>query len=152
MNIFGSCQCGNIKYEVDDEYLALGFCYCTECQKMSTGIGTYSMIIRRDSFKLLSGTLKQWERSSDIGNRNIAHFCPICSNRIYHENPEANDIIRVKAGTIDNANKLKPEIHVWVRSAPSWVKFPEGAITYETQPTAEEVVKKMAELRGKQNL
>ncbi|NES86264.1 MAG: GFA family protein [Moorea sp. SIO2B7] len=145
----GSCQCGNLKYEIDGENLGLGICYCTECQKLSSGIATYSLVIKRSSFKLLSGTLKQWERSSDNGNRNIGNFCPECGNRIYHENPETPDIIRVKAGKLEDGSKLEPDMHIWLRSAPSWVKVPEGAMAYQTQPSVEKIVKYINELRAK---
>jgi hypothetical protein len=50
------------------------------------------------------------------------------------------DIIRVKAGTLDDAKLLTPDLHVWVRSAPAWFKIPEGALTYETQGGAAEML------------
>lgn len=134
----GSCQCGNISYEVPDEYIALTLCYCSECQKVSTGVGSYSMFVATDTFKLITGHLESWERLSGAGTRNVAYFCPKCSNRIYHQNPEEPSFIRLKAGTLENASELEPDMHLWVQSAPEWVRFPEGAVTYDTQPTLEE--------------
>jgi len=136
--MFGSCQCGKVWYEVREPYIALVFCYCTECQKLSAGIGSYSMLIPSVQFSLLKGKLSSYERSSDIGVKNLAHFCPNCGNRIYHENPEAPGIYRVKAGTLDDAKSLEPDAYVWMKSAAPWVKPPVGALTYETQPTIEQ--------------
>ena len=144
----GSCQWGNIQYEVEGDSLASGICYCTECQKLSTGLATYGMVLKRASFRVTKGALKQWERSSYNGNRNVAHFCPDCGGRIFHENPDLPDIIRLKAGTLANASDLVPDVHVWLRSAPPWVQIPEGAIAYETQPSFPELITLVAEKRG----
>ena len=148
MKELGACQCGNIKYEITGENLGLAICYCTECQKLSTGIATYSMALKTESFKLLQGTMKQWERSSYNGNRNIANFCPECGNRIFHHDPGLPGIIRLKAGTLENVAALEPDVHVWLKSAPSWVRTPEGALTYDGQPSISELMKTIGERRA----
>lgn len=136
----GSCQCGRVKYEIHGEDLGLAICYCTECQKMSTGIATYSMALPREAFRLITGTLRQWTRLADSGAKNLAHFCPECGVRIFHENPDTPGHIRLKAGTLDGANGLEPDVHVWTRSAPAWVEIPEGALSYETQGDIAEMI------------
>ena len=37
-----------------------------------------------------------------------------------------DDIIFVKAGTLDDVSILKPTTHYWTKSAQPWVKLPEG--------------------------
>jgi len=148
MNRSGSCQCGQVRYEIEGEDLGLAICYCTECQKMSTGIATYSLGVPRSAFRLTSGSLKQWTRMADSGARNTAHFCPECGVRIFHENPDAPDHIRVKAGTLDGANKLVPDVHVWTCSAAVWIKIPEGALSYEKQGNLTEIVTAVKARRG----
>ncbi len=143
--MIGTCQCGEVKYEVKEPYIALVFCYCTECQKLSAGIGSYSMLVPTGNFKLLTGKLADYERTSDIGLKNLAHFCPNCSNRIYHEDPEVPGVYRVKAGTLDDAKSLEPDAHVWMKSAPNWVEPPAGALVYDTQPTVEQGLKDIQE-------
>lgn len=132
------CQCGHITYVVPDEYLALVMCYCTECQKASASIGAYSLFVPSESFQLTSGVLHSWERPSDLGTQNRAYFCPECSNRIYHQNPEEPDVIALKAVTLVNGGKLVPDAHVWTKSAPGWFQLPPDALAYETQPTLED--------------
>ncbi len=143
----GSCQCGNVRYEVPDNYIALVACYCTQCQKASSGIGTYSMLLPTDAFQLLSGKLKSWERKSTVGALNKTHFCPDCGNRIYNVNPDAPDIIKLKAGTLEHAAQLVPDVHVWLKSAPAWIKIPENALSYDTQPSFEEGLKDLRQKR-----
>ena len=148
----GSCQCGQVNYAVEGPELGLAICYCTECQKMSTGIGTYSLIVPRASFHIRSGWLKHWQRNADSGATITCHFCPECGVRIYHESSEM-DLVRVKAGTLDNARELEPDVHVWTRSAPAWVKVPPGSLAYETQGNPAEMMAAVQARRGglKQN-
>jgi len=136
----GSCQCGHVNYEIEGDDLGLAICYCTECQKMSTGIATYSMAVPRTAFRLTSGSLKQWTRIADSGATNVANFCPVCGVRIFHENPDTPGHIRLKAGTLDGASALEPEVHVWTKSAAAWIKVPEGALAYEAQGEVAEIL------------
>ena len=135
VNVKGSCQCGAIQYQVDGELLATLMCYCTECHKVSAGYGTMTVLINQSNFHLTKGALKVWQRSSDSGNLNRAHFCGDCGNRIYHQNPDKPDIIRLKTGTLANSASYTPQAHLWLKSAPSWVVIPEDTLTFETQPS-----------------
>jgi hypothetical protein len=63
----GGCQCGTIRYRVDAEPIAVGICHCTECQKQSGSAFGMSLIIAKDSFQVLRGTLKTFTRPSDSG-------------------------------------------------------------------------------------
>ena len=54
----GSCQCGEVHYQIKGEPLVLYRCHCTECQKQSgSGFGM-SMWVRNDDFEILRGSLK----------------------------------------------------------------------------------------------
>ncbi|MDH5670517.1 MAG: GFA family protein [Myxococcales bacterium] len=145
----GSCQCGTIRYEVEGDSLALVFCQCTECQKLSAGIGSYSMVLPREALRIVSGEPRSWERSSETGARNRAWMCPECGNRIFHENPDDPAMIRLKAGTLDDAAALEPDALVWRRSAPAWMQAPEGVARFESQPTPEEFFAAMTLFQGR---
>lgn len=56
-----------------------------------------------------------------------------------------------KAGTLENAKSLEPDAHIWLSSSPSWVSVPEGALSYDTQPTIPELIKKVAERRAQKS-
>jgi hypothetical protein len=46
---------------------------------------------------------------------------------------EANGIIFVKGGTIDNSEDLDPTTHYWLSNAQKWVRWPDGSGVLETQ-------------------
>ena len=81
----GSCQCGEVHYQIKGEPLVLYRCHCTECQKQSgSGFGM-SMWVRNDDFKILRGSLKHFHRIADSGGKMECFFCGNCGVRIYHK-------------------------------------------------------------------
>lgn len=130
----GSCQCGNVKYEVIDKPLATVACHCSDCQKLSTSAFSVSMILHRSGFKILSGNMKSWERPTESGGVAVCWFCPDCGNRIFHENPEMPDIVRLKPGTLEDTSVLEPQAHVWTCRQQPWLERIADLKKFERQP------------------
>lgn len=126
----GSCQCGAVTYEVTEEPLAALACHCKDCQKLSASAYSTTVQVRADALKI-TGELKVFERIADSGRRNFAYFCPDCGNRIYHQDPEAPGMKRLKAGTLNNAPIPEPKVHVWVSRKQPWVVIPDGIPAFE---------------------
>lgn len=97
------------------------------------------MAVPRDALRIARDSLKQFERAGHGGTRNVAHFCPGCGNRIYHENPEQPDILRLKTGTLDSQDVVQPLMHIWAGRKPAWLQLPEGGLVFETQETPAEM-------------
>ena len=136
----GSCQCGRVSDELHLPPLATYVCYCSECQKLSAGVASTNMAVLRDSLRIEQKSLKQFERAGHGGTRNLAHFCPDCGNRIYHENPDQPEMLRLKTGTLDDQGRVKPVMHVWTFRKPAWLPLPENGLVYETQDTPAEML------------
>ncbi len=129
----GRCQCGNITYQLTAAPLFTGVCHCGECQKLSAGAFSVTMVLAAEHFSV-TGELKRWQRKADSGNDNVAFFCPECGNRIYHMNPDQPEIIKLKPGTLDNSDLIQPTAHVWVSQKQAWVEIPEGVEQFSQQP------------------
>lgn len=65
--IKGSCQCGNVQYELLEEPLFVAACHCKECQKLSTSAFSITAMVRADGVKF-KGEMKSWSRIADSGN------------------------------------------------------------------------------------
>jgi len=131
--IDGACQCGQIRYKVHALPLWVGVCHCTECQKLSASAFSIKLVLSSSALEV-SGEEAHWERLSNNGNRNIAHFCPTCGNRIYHSNPDEPDIVRLKGGTLPDTRIVKPTAHIWTSEKQDWVVIPDDVDQFETQP------------------
>jgi len=130
----GSCQCGNVKYDVTEEPLVTYACHCKDCQKLSTSAFSLTMILNRSGLKMLSGKLKTWQRATASGGVAVCWFCPECGNRIFHENPEMPDFIRLKPGTLEDTRDLAPQAHVWTCREQRWLRHSAGLPRFQRQP------------------
>lgn len=130
----GSCQCGNVKYEVTEEPLLTAACHCKDCQKLSASAFSISMILNRSGFRILVGALKNWERPTAAGGIALCWFCPDCGNRIFHENPEMPKLIRLKPGTLADTSAVEPQAHVWTCREQRWLSRFTDLPKFERQP------------------
>lgn len=131
--INGSCQCGQVKYRLLSAPRLVVACHCRECQKLSTSAFSITAMVAADQL-VLSGELHHWERLADSGNRNCAKFCPGCGNRIYHYNPDAPGMIKLKPTNLDDTRMLAPQMHVWVSEKMPWFEIPADVPQFSTQP------------------
>ncbi len=130
--IKGACQCGTISYELLAAPIKVIACHCKECQTLSTSAFSITTIVEAESIRF-SGETHEWERSSDSGNINRAHFCPTCGNRIYHINPLEPNIIKLK-GRLENSKGVNPTSHIWLSEKQDWYEVPENIPQHDKQP------------------
>ena len=144
--LVGSCQCGNIRYQVAGDPLVAIACHCNDCRKLSGSAFSTVLVIKAENLTV-EGTLKLWERATDTGPRSHAYFCPDCGNRIYHQDPDKPHIIRIRSGSLDQPEIPEPLIHVFAERTQSCLRFLEGAIKYDRQPLdAEELYEAMTDI------
>ena len=134
--IKGACQCGQITYELHENPSMVFACHCTECQKLSTSPFSITAIVDATKIEFF-GQLKSWERKAESGNRNRAMFCPSCGNRIYHFNPDAPEVVRLKLKPVDlNYSEIfAPQAHVWVSEKLDWFQIPSNVKVFPKQPS-----------------
>lgn len=132
--VHGTCQCGAVRFEVLEKPLGPWVCHCLQCRKVSAGPMTMTVAVRRAAFRVVAGDFSVWERISDLGTVNRAHFCPTCGNRIYHDNPADLDVLRVKTGAFAGAALGEPLAHLWARHAANWIHFTPDTLVYDAQP------------------
>ena len=131
----GGCQCGAVRYRISGKPIALAVCHCMDCQRQSGSAFGMTMLMRKDSFEILSGELRSFTKVAESGNSLSCLFCPNCGNRIYHEDADASgNIVRLKPGTLDDTSWLEPDIHVWTKRKHPWVAIPEGVPSEAEQP------------------
>ncbi|CAH0537779.1 GFA family protein [Vibrio marisflavi] len=131
--IKGSCQCGNVTYELLQPPKMVVACHCKECQKLSTSAFSITAVVDTDSVKF-NGEMSEWSRVADSGNINGAKFCPTCGNRMYHFDPNQPNMIKLKPANLNDTSILKPTVHVWVSEKQDWYDIPEGVQAFDKQP------------------
>ena len=129
----GGCQCGAVRYRVEGEPMAIGVCFCTECQRQSGSAFGMSLIVREEAFRLLRGDLKTFTRTADSGRPVTAHFCPECGVRIFSRIAMGGGALSVKPGTLDDTSWLRPTVQTWTVRRQPWVGLPHEVPAFDRQ-------------------
>lgn len=136
----GRCQCGQVRYRVTGETVALFACHCTECQRQSASAFGMALWLRNHSKTVLEGELRAWVRATPTGRQLVCEFCARCGTRVFHQMKDQPDIMSIKPGSLDAMLDLEPVAHLWTSSARSWVHVPEGVLSFpENPPSFDEI-------------
>jgi hypothetical protein len=119
----GGCQCGAVRYRLEGGPRRLAACHCRDCQRQSGSAFGLSLDVPEEAFRLLSGELRSFTLACDSGRSKECAFCARCGTRIYHRGAWG---MSVKAGTLDDTSKLRPDAHYWTKRMQPWVQIPEG--------------------------
>ncbi|QUN07240.1 GFA family protein [Shewanella yunxiaonensis] len=131
--IHGSCQCGNVTYELLAAPKKVVACHCKQCQKLSTSAFSITAMVDAKDV-VFHGEMKRWDRTADSGNINAGMFCPNCGNRIYHFNLAHPELIKLKPANLDDTRVIQPTVHSWVSEKQDWFQIPAGVKQFEKQP------------------
>jgi hypothetical protein len=121
MHVDGKCFCGAVAYEAEIDPEQVIICHCTDCQNHSGSAFRVAAAVSGDSFKLLSGELKSYDKVADSGTLRSRAFCPECGTNIYARTVgEGTGFFGLRVGTITQRQALTPKVRVWTRSALPW--------------------------------
>lgn len=127
----GGCLCESVRYTAGEPVLC-GHCHCVDCRRTSaTGHATH-VVVPAEGFSI-TGELASYERPADSGNLVTRNFCPTCGAAIYSTNSAMPDMIFVRASSLDDPDRISPQMVVYASRAPTWdrieglASFPEMA-------------------------
>jgi hypothetical protein len=84
-------------------------------------------MIEANRVVLLSGTPDVVNTPSNSGKGQKISRCPTCRIAVWSNYAGAGEAIRfVRVGTLDNPDRLPPDIHIFTSSKQPWVLLPEG--------------------------
>jgi hypothetical protein len=130
MSVEGGCRCGAVRYSLAvDELTRTYACHCRDCQT-SSGSAFSQHAVAPESAVTVSGPVEIYElRTEDRISRQ--RVCGRC-----HTARPGLAVIR--AGTLDESDKLDVVAHIWVKRKQPWVAIPEGMPQWqEGAPAAE---------------
>ena len=118
--ITGHCLCGAVSYSIAAEPMTVAICHCDDCQRQSGAPASLNVGVDRDAFTLVGTTKTFQTAAADSGDARERIFCPECGSPIISILSEADDIVFVKAGTLDDRSWLEPEMEVFTDFAHPW--------------------------------
>jgi hypothetical protein len=128
----GSCLCGGVRFEVTQDFETVGQCHCTNCKKISGGVGTTSGRVRTDAVRILEGDELLRSYQPDEGSAKT--FCSVCGSNLFGAGWPTSPTTSVRLSALDSPFDRKPEQHIYVRSVAAWETLPDdGAPRYDVR-------------------
>ncbi|WP_295531764.1 GFA family protein [Novosphingobium sp. Chol11] len=123
-----------MRYEADWPPMMVATCSCKNCQKQAGSALSILAVLPQSGLRV-TGELTTYNDIAKSGNTVYRKFCGSCGSPVITETPEAQaqGMIFIKAGSLDQAEDLKPTVHFWTSTAQHWVVFPEGGKQLDTQ-------------------
>lgn len=119
--IQGSCLCGGIVYEIDEEHIELiNNCHCVNCRKVSgAAFGTFVQIAGQH-FRWIKGQdlVSTFESSPGIHRA----FCSVCGSRA-PQSRNWEEHVGIPAGGLDGDPGKVPTLDIFVESKAPWVTY-----------------------------
>lgn len=150
----GGCDCGGVRYRMEDRPLFVHCCHCRWCQRESGAAFALNAMIESDRVTTLKGEPETVLTPSNSGKGQKIVRCPVCRLALWSHYPGAGDKIKfVRVGTLDNPDLLPPDIHIFTSSKQPWVVIPPRALAveeyYDVKETwPDEAKKRLRVIRG----
>ncbi len=118
--IEGGCRCGKVRYSAEAEPIFAGICHCTSCQKI-TGTSFSTVVAIPAPALTVTGNVKVYDGKGDTGQGTHSTFCPECGSPLLGTADIMQDVVMIRAGTMDDSSWVKPSMQIYCDSKMPWV-------------------------------
>ena len=128
----GGCTCGAVRYRMTSAPLFVNCCHCRWCQRETGASYAINAMIEADRVILLKGAPAAVMTPSNSGKGQKITRCPTCWVALWSNYAGAGEAVRfVRVGTLDDPDRLPPDIHIFTASKQPWVVLPPGVPAVE---------------------
>lgn len=136
----GGCTCRAVRYRMISRPLFVHCCHCRWCQRETGASFALNAMIEADRVEIVSGAPEVVVTPSNSGKGQKITRCPTCRIALWSNYAGSGDRFRfVRVGTLDEPDRLPPDVHIFTASKQAWVVIPEGAPAYEIFYKREEI-------------
>jgi hypothetical protein len=127
MMLEGGCHCGAVRYRLEGEPIIVNGCHCRDCQTLTGSAFAVNAMIEAGRVTILKG--------EPVTDGKAGTRCGHCAVLLWATHPMFGDgILFLRVGTLDESERMAPDIHVFVRSKHPWIALPEGVPVFDTLP------------------
>ena len=121
----GGCTCRETRYRMTAKPLFVHCCHCRWCQRETGASFALNAMIEAERVQLLQGAVEVIDTPSNSGKGQTISRCPRCRIAVWSNYGGAGDTVRfVRVGTLDEPDRLPPDIHIFTSSKQPWVVLP----------------------------
>jgi len=123
----GGCTCRAVRYRMTSKPMLVHCCHCRWCQRETGASFALNALIEADRVVLLKGEPEVVNTPSNSGKGQKFTRCPVCRIALWSNYAGAGNAVRfVRVGTLDEPDRLPPDIHIFTSSKQPWVVIPPG--------------------------
>lgn len=121
----GGCDCRAVRYRLECRPLFVHCCHCRWCQRETGASFALNAMIEADRVQLRQGEVEVINTPSQSGKGQKISRCPRCHIAVWSNYAGGGDAVRfVRVGTLDEPDRLPPDIHIYTTSRQPWVVLP----------------------------
>jgi hypothetical protein len=121
----GGCTCRFVRYRITTKPLFVHCCHCRWCQRETGASFALNALIEADRVQLLQGEVEIINTPSNSGKGQKISRCPRCRIAVWSNYAGGGDAVRfIRVGTLDEPDRLPPDIHIFTASKQPWVVLP----------------------------
>jgi hypothetical protein len=123
----GGCTCRAVRYRLESRPLFVHCCHCRWCQRETGASFALNALIEADRVTLLQVMPELVLTPSESGKGQTIARCPTCRVAVWSHYAGAGDKLSfIRVGTLDQPDRLPPDIHIFTASKQPWVVLPSG--------------------------
>jgi hypothetical protein len=121
----GGCDCRHVRYSLESRPLFVHCCHCRWCQRETGSAFVLNAMIETERVRLLAAEPVVVDTPSASGKGQKIARCPKCYIAVWSHYAGAGPAVRfVRVGTLDEPERLPPDIHIFTASKQPWVVLP----------------------------
>ena len=109
----GKCLCGAVSYSSAEDPIVAINCHCEDCRRSTGAVFGTNVMVPEDKVKI-SGEIKRYQHTADSGNTMTKMFCPACGSLVAGTSSGRQNVLSIRAGSIDDLNQIDPSINVFL--------------------------------------
>jgi hypothetical protein len=125
----GGCTCRAVRYRLETPPMFVHCCHCRWCQRETGSAFVLNAMIEAERVVVTAAAPEVVVTPSESGRGQHIWRCPTCRVAVWSNYAGAGPTIHfVRVGTLDEPDRLPPDIHIFTRSKQPWVVLPPGAV------------------------
>ena len=123
--LHGGCTCGRVRYRMTSGPMFVHCCHCRWCQRETGASFALNALIESGRVIVERGAPETVDTPSNSGKGQKIVRCPNCRVALWSHYAGAGDAMSfVRVGTLDEPDRLAPDIHIFTASKQPWFVLP----------------------------
>jgi hypothetical protein len=131
----GRCHCGAVRFRFTARPEATFYCHCKDCQRTTGSPFSVELMVSSNGFDV-TGELATYTVTGDSGKSVHRRACLTCGSGLFLECDSDPGYVFIKAGTLDDAAAVRPEMHIFVSAKQPWVTIADDLPQFDRMPPA----------------